>query len=199
MKKVFLAVAIVASSLSFAQKFGVKAGTNISTISTDGYDETKAKMGFYAGAFYNIPVTEMFRIQPEVIYNNLGSEAKGSVLGQPYTRALDLNYISIPVMLQIKPTEHFYVEAGPTFGFLVGAKTNTSYNGTTVIRELNNDDFNKFNLGVGGGLGVDITDNIGINARYIYGFSDVTKPDSDPNIKAKNRNNTVQIGLNYKF
>ena len=31
-------------------------------------------------------------------------------------------------------------------------------------------------MGVGLGAGFDITKNVGINARYVAGFSDVTKP-----------------------
>ena len=54
-------------------------------------------------------------------------------------------------------------------------------------------------MGVGLGAGFDITKNVGINARYVAGFSDVTKPSSDPSTNVKTKNNTFQVGLNFKF
>ena len=196
MKKLFLGLSIAASSLVFSQQFGIKGGMNISSISDDGYDDTKSKVGYYGGVFVNIPASESFSIQPEVIYNNLGSEVK---LGNSYSRKLNLNYITVPVMFQFKATPQFYLEAGPEFGFLVSADSKTTWNNSTSTAELDKDNFNNFNMGVGLGAGFDITKNVGINARYVAGFSDVTKPSSDPSTNAKNKNNTFQVGLNFKF
>ena len=196
MKKLFLGLSIAASSLVFSQQFGIKGGMNVSSISDDGYDDTKSKVGYYGGIFVNIPASESFSIQPEVIYNNLGSEVK---LGNSYSRKLNLNYITVPVMFQYKATPQFYLEAGPEFGFLVSADSKTTWNNSTSTAELDKDNFNNFNMGVGLGAGFDITKNVGINARYVAGFSDVTKPSSDPSTNAKNKNNTFQVGLNFKF
>ena len=203
MKKLFLGLSIAASSLVFSQQFGIKGGMNVSSISDDGYDDTKSKVGYYGGIFVNIPASESFSIQPEVIYNNLGSEVKNSatILGTTYNynRKLNLNYLTVPVMFQYKATPQFYLEAGPEFGFLVSAKSTTTTNNSSSTTELKKDDFNNFNLGMGLGLGFDITKNVGVNARYVAGFSDVTKPSSDPSTDAKNKNNTFQVGLNFKF
>ena len=201
MKKLFLGLSIAASSLVFSQQFGIKGGMNVSSISDDGYDDTKSKVGYYGGVFVNIPASESFSIQPEVIYNNLGSEVKGTVLGNSYSQKLNLNYITVPVMFQYKATPQFYLEAGPEFGFLVSADSKTTWNNSTSTAELDKDNFNNFNMGVGLGAGFDITKNVGINARYVAGFSNVTKPssDPDPSTNSKNKNNTFQVGLNFKF
>ena len=53
-------------------------------------------------------------------------------------------------------------------------------------------------MGVGLGLGFDISKNVGLNARYVAGFSDITK-ESGPSTDAKNKNNAFQVGLNIKF
>ena len=97
MKKLFLTAAIAISSVSFAQQFGAKAGMNVSTISDDGYDDTKSKVGYYAGVFLNMPVSESISIQPEVLYNNLGSETKGTVLGNAYSQKLNLCTCNVSV------------------------------------------------------------------------------------------------------
>ena len=113
MKKLFLGLSIAASSLVFSQQFGIKGGMNVSTISDEGYDDTKSKVGYYGGVFVNIPASESFSIQPEVIYNNLGSEVKGTVLGNSYSQKLNLNYITVPVMFQYKATPQFLFRSWP--------------------------------------------------------------------------------------
>lgn len=204
MKKLFLGLAFIAGSLTFAQQFGAKAGVNVSTISNDGWDDTKAKVGFHAGVFMNAPIAESFSIQPELLYNNLGAETSynAGTFGTA-TSKLNLDYISVPVMFQYKIVPQFYLEAGPEFGFLISAKSKTSYttpmsSGTTVS-ELNKDNFNGFNFGLGVGAGFNITNNIGVTARYVAGFTDATKPESGASTDAKNKNNVFQAGLNFKF
>ncbi|MDP9954769.1 opacity protein-like surface antigen [Epilithonimonas hungarica] len=206
MKKLFLGLGLVAGTFAFAQtspSFGLKAGVNVSSISDDGFDDTKAKVGFSGGLFMNAPITEMFSIQPEVMYSQLGAKTDYTFAGTKFENELKLDYVTVPVMFQFRATPAFYIEAGPEFGFLVSAKnkltvSNNSGTGSDTD-ELDKDDFNSFNMGAALGIGFDITPNFGINARYIAGFSDVTKPASDPSTDAKNRNNNFQAGLYYKF
>ena len=200
MKKLFLGLGLVAGTFAFAQTFGIKGGMNVSSLSNDaGLDDSKSKIGFNAGVFMNAPLAESFSIQPEVLYSQYGSKAES---GNTST-SLKFDYITVPVMFQYNATPEFYLEAGPEFGFLVSAKSkNTVSNGNgsgSDTNELNKDNFNGFNFGLGLGLGFDITKNFGVNARYTAGFSDVTKPESDPSTDAKNRNNNFQVGLSYKF
>jgi len=206
MKKLFLGLGLVAGTFAFAQTsptFGIKAGVNVSSISDDGYDDTKAKAGFAGGLFLNAPISEMFSIQPEVMYSQLGAKTDYTFAGTKFENELKLDYVTVPVMFQFRATPAFYIEAGPEFGFLVSAKnkltvSNNSGSGSDTD-ELDKDDFNSFNMGAALGLGFDITPNFGVNARYVAGFSDVTKPASDPSTDAKNRNNTFQAGVYFKF
>ena len=109
MKKLFLGAAIAMSSLTFAQQFGLKGGMNVSSISADGWDDSKAKIGFYGGLFMNAPLAENFSIQPEVLYNNLGSKTETTVAGTKYSSTLNLDYIAVPVMFQYNATPQFYL------------------------------------------------------------------------------------------
>ncbi|WP_144283722.1 porin family protein [Chryseobacterium echinoideorum] len=215
MKKLILGIAVLSTSLAFAQttttttttrtmsdvRFGIKGGMNVSSLSKDGsLEDQGSKIGFNAGVFANIPVAESFSIQPELLYSQYGDKYDQVVLGNRYSRARHLDYIAVPVMFQYNLVPNFYLEAGPEFGFLVSAK-NKFKNETdnNVITESGNykDSLNGFNLGIGLGAGYYFTDNIGITARYVAGVTDIAK-DRPANSDAI-RNNVFQVGLAYKF
>jgi len=207
MKKLFLSAAVVMGSLAFAQQFGIKAGMNVSSLSTDAtLEDQSSKIGFNAGLFMNAPIAENFSIQPEILYNNLGSkvtktaEINGSTYRADYARHLD--YITVPVMFQYNATPSFYLEAGPEFGLMVSAKDKfkTSQNGNTTatsIADIDTDNFNTFNFGVGLGAGYYFTPNVGLTARYTAGLSDIAK--DRPSGSDAVKNNVFQVGLAYKF
>lgn len=200
MKKIFLGMAIAAGSMAFGQQFGVKAGGNFSNLSADGsISESKGKIGYYAGVFMNLPVAESFSIQPEVLYNNVGSKTTYKLSESiKAERNIDLNYITVPVMFQYKFVPEFYMEAGPEVNFLVNAKSttklDTSSSGASLVKELNKDNFNAVNFGMGIGAGFNITPNFGINAKYVAGFNDITKTG-----EGKNKVNNIQFGASFKF
>jgi len=214
MKKLILGIAVLSTSLAFAQttttttkttsssdvRFGIKAGMNVSSLSKDGsLDDQKSKIGFNAGVFATIPVAESFSIQPEVLYSQYGSKADYTVFGTKYSSSTNLDYVAVPVMFQYSFVPNFYVEAGPEFGLMVSAKNKVKNesNGASSTTDNYKDNLNTFNLGIGLGAGYYFTDNIGITARYVAGVTDVAK-DRPSNSDAV-RNNTFQVGLAYKF
>ena len=210
MKKLVLGAAIAMSSLTFAQQFGLKAGMNVSSLSKDAsMSDTKSKIGFNAGVFMNAPLAESFSIQPELLYSQMGNKSTittSSTIGAntittKTTGSTDLDYVTLPVMFQYKATPNFYLEAGPEFGFLVNSKVKSDNEFTEAIGNeiYKKDNMNSFNFGLGLGAGYYFTPNIGITARYVAGFTDVTKENSDVTTNAKNRNNTFQAGLAFKF
>lgn len=227
MKKLILGLAVISSSFALAQtaktssspvRFGIKAGMNIASLSKDeGLEDQKSKIGFNAGAFANIPVASSFSIQPEILYSGLGAkqtfkESVGNETNGYKTKdsySTNLNYLAVPVMFQYNFVPNFYIEAGPEFGFLLGGKTKgdnetTTYvNGTATTatksysEDIDTEHLNKFNVGIGIGLGYYFTDNIGVTARYVAGVTDLAKdrPSNSDAIK----NNVFQVGLAYKF
>ncbi len=226
MKKLILGMAIAASSLTFAQqaktssspvRFGVKAGMNVASMTKEDGIDNKAKIGFNAGAFANIPIASSFSVQPEILYSGLGTKStynysvtnSGVTYTEKGTSSTALNYITVPVMLQYNLIPNLYVEAGPEFGFLLGGKYKSDYTATTTTggitstssesksESINKDDYNTFNFGIGLGAGYYFTPNIGVTARYVAGVTDVAKnrPSGDKAV----HNNVFQIGLAYKF
>lgn len=212
MKKLILGLAVTAGTLAFAQQttstsaatFGIKGGMNVSSLS-NGADlsDSKSKIGFNAGVFANIPLASSFSVQPEVIYNDLGSKVtrEYNVLGNTYKDeySRNLGYVAVPVMFQYNATPEFFFEAGPEFGFLVSAndkfKSSTNNNTNSHVASLNKDDFKTFNFGIGIGAGYYFTPNLGLTARYTAGLTDIYKNNSGDAVK----NNVFQVGLAYKF
>ncbi|MCT2409211.1 PorT family protein [Chryseobacterium antibioticum] len=225
MKKLILGLAFAGSLLVNAQEkteqkstspitFGVKAGFNASTLSTyDGYDnDQKMKAGFNAGVFVNIPVAEKFSVQPELLFNQLGSKieernSSSNSYRMEYDYKKTLNYLSVPVMVQYNILPQLYVEAGPEFGFLLGGKdkgeftaiktsgNTTTTETTTFSDKIVKDLHNRFNFGIGIGAGYYFTQNFGVTARFTAGITDIYKENSGNAI----RNNAFQVGVAYKF
>lgn len=236
MNKLILGLALVSGSFAFAQEekpavvspinqekenvtFGVKAGGNSSYFSTQKLSAKNQKLGFNAGVFVNIPLSQKFALQPEVIYNQLGAKSvlassevsTGATTVKTETDfSTTMNYVSVPLMLQMKPSKNFYIEAGPEFSYFVNGKnkgettiktTTTGSPSTSIVssneQDIDKDAVNKFNLGLGLGLGYYFTPNLGINARYINSLTDMRnqKPEgTDPQ-----NHRVFQLGLNYKF
>ncbi|PWN71427.1 PorT family protein [Chryseobacterium phosphatilyticum] len=234
MKKLFLGLALTAGTLAFAQettktatasplkndvqpiRFGIKAGGNSAYFSEQKFGMNSQKLGFHAGAFVNIPISKQFSLQPEVLYNQMGARdvvySTENTVGSTTIKTkgedkVTMNYISVPLMLQMRPMEKFYIEAGPEFSYFINGKNkgestiSSTTGGVTTTKteshseDLDKDQINRFNFGLGLGLGYDITNNIGISARYVNSLTKIDK--SRP--AAENNNRVFQLGLNYKF
>ncbi|BAP31575.1 uncharacterized protein CHSO_2538 [Chryseobacterium sp. StRB126] len=233
MKKLFLGLALTAGTLAFAQesttvntsplkkdvqpvRFGIKAGGNSAYFSEQKFGMNSQKLGFHAGAFVNIPISKQFSFQPEVLYNQMGARdvaySTETTTGATTVKTkgeskVTMNYISVPLMVQMRPTDKFYIEAGPEFSYFINGKTKgeatvasttggiTTTTSSSQSDDLNKDAINRFNFGLGLGLGYDITNNIGISARYTNSLTKIEK--SRP--AAENNNRVFQLGLNYKF
>ena len=190
-------------------RFGIKAGANLARfhVSDDEYPsgtsapESNGKTSIYGGVFVNIPLGGMFRFQPELLINNVGSKISETVTGRNYSYEEDLHYISFPLMFQLQKESGFFVEAGPQLSFLTKARTQ----GTTSISTVENTDIkfkrDKFDLAIGAGLGYLSRVGVGINARYNFGVTNVIEEgNSSANpMVGELKNRVVQIGLSYHF
>lgn len=179
-----LALFITAGTACYAQvSLGVKAGVSITNFSGGDFDavKKKANVGFHGGGYINIPVANIFSIQPELMVSTQG--AKIDSVNASYN--WNLTYITVPVMARFGSKNGFYFEAGPQFGF----KISENIGGQTI------DDFaNDLDLGAALGLGFQSKGGLGIGARYIAGLSKVGDFESssiDPDFK----NSVIQVSL----
>jgi len=212
MKKIIVTVAAVfAFGFANAQetKFGVKGGLNVANLTGDDDEDNSSKIGFNAGGFVEIKVSNKFAIQPELLFSTQGTKAEFSEdlgNGDSYSAdgKLNLSYLNIPVMAKYYVADKFSLEAGPQIGFLMSAKskyteTLTQGNVTTTssAEEDVKSDFESVDFGVNFGAGYDFTENLSLGLRYNLGLSNVYKTESGDNFK--NSNNVFSVSLGYKF
>jgi Outer membrane protein beta-barrel domain len=175
-KLIIVSVLMLSGFMVKAQiSFGVKAGLNLSNFSGDVPDR-KTKTGFHLGGLVHIPLKEAFSLQPEIQYSKEGSTLN--------TRAYDLGYLNIPVMVKYSTGKGFYGEAGPQIGLLMTAK----YNGSDVKDGLNQTCF-----GVGLGAGYKMGSGFGFGVRYMAGFNNILKGSTVL------KPTTISIGAHYLF
>ncbi|WP_343587301.1 porin family protein [Flavobacterium sp.] len=183
MKKILLlAVFTVLAFVNVnAQKiqFGAKAGLNFSTVSGDDTNGIDYVTSFNFGVLSEIPISEKFSFQPEIMYS-----------GQGYSFGDDtvaLNYLNIPLMGKYYITKGLSIEAGPQVGFLLSAK-----NESTNVK----DSFNTVDFGVNFGVGYKLDNGLNFGVRYNLGLTDINNVEGS---SSKNKNAAFQVSVGYFF
>jgi hypothetical protein len=78
-----------------------------------------------------------------------------------------LNCIEVPILLKVNLTNSLSVHAGSYFAYLLDAEVTNNAGGSAVDFEnnYNNDDFNKFDVGISGGIRFGF-DSFALGVRY---------------------------------
>jgi hypothetical protein len=129
MKKLLgLIIAILfLNQLNAQDKFGlgIKIGQNFSSVNNVAVDHNTAS--FHAGVTTFFKVTDKIGIAPELILSQTKLETTPpvtSLIGnnglQPET--YHLNYLSIPLLCEIKPMKKLAIQAGPQYSILLDQK-----------------------------------------------------------------------------
>lgn len=177
--------------------YGFKGGLNFSNLYTDTVDDNNLLTGFNAGLYAKFPITNSIAIQPEISYTTKGAELVYNNAIVQGTAKFNVNYIEVPVLLVANITENFNLHVGPYAAYMVSGKTTNDSNFSSSQRELDTDDFNKFDAGISGGVGIDL-DAVNFGVRYNYGLTKIGKDDSSSNFissDAKNSVLNVYVGL----
>lgn len=182
----------VGSPKTLKTSFGVKAGVNMSTIvnNQSEIDITPgSKIGYAGGVFANIhfgyrdegsPVgTGVFGLQPEILYSNQGFSSDDL--------DVELNYITVPVMLKFYATNNFNVELGPYFSYLLSsASESTVVDGTQIsLQDLEGGT----DYGIAAGLSYEANSGFVIGVRYSMGMADMAS-----NLQWRNSNIAATLG-----
>jgi hypothetical protein len=192
-----------AQTNSNAPEFGIKGGVNFSNIYNTEVDDNNVLTSFNAGLYGAFPLGGIISIQPEILYSRKGGELTYDNAFVTGKTQFKLNYIEVPILLKVNITNNLSVHAGPYFAYLLDAEVNNDADGNAIDFEnnYNNDDFNKFDVGISAGIGYGF-DSFGIGARYNYGFSTIGKERAFAGTSytiPDGKNSNISLYLSYKL
>lgn len=228
MKKIIVTlVAAIMATGAFAQiKVGVRAGGNLSTISGMVSGENNLdwgnlatanasqamKLGVNLGAYAEYMILPLVGIQVEANFSmqgvsteaSAGSNALGGSIESTTTHSV--NYVNVPILAKV----HFMslrAFAGPQLGFSLGYNTTTETvigdNTNTQKATLEDDNYNSFDLSFVVGAQYKLTNNLGIDARYNIGLSNVfpaiKNGDGEIITEAWGKQGVLQLGVFFEF
>jgi hypothetical protein len=196
MKKIFLAIIVVTISTVSAQaqttSFGLKGGITAANIKESVGSlniSLDSKIGFYAGAFADVSLSDNIGIQPELFYSLLGAKAKADGEGGK----LDFGYISLTVLVKYN-NQGFSAFLGPQISYLLSAKS--SDDGSSSSEDIK-DELKSTEIAGVIGAGYTLSNGFGFDARYQLGLSDISKNSDDAGVTIKN--NAFLVGIHYFF
>jgi hypothetical protein len=212
MKRIILALAVIAAFNNRIQAqenktdlrsrcmIGLKGGLNYSNVyDSDGENfQTDPKAGMAAGLFLAIPLGTYLGIQPELLLSQRGFRATGSILGGTYDLSRSSNYLDIPVLFALKPSEFFTLLAGPQFSYLY-KQTDVFTNATTSIEQqtaFKNDNFRKNTVCVTGGLDITMK-HIVLSGRM--GWDVLSSKGDGTSSTPRYKNVWYQATIGYRF
>jgi hypothetical protein len=97
--------------------------------------------------------------------------------------------------------KNFNVHVGPYVSYLVSANIKDLDDDGTIedIKELDAENFNRFDYGVVGGLGIDIS-NFTLGARYSYGLKEIGKSGSlSGQLTKDSKNSAISLYIGIGF
>lgn len=186
----FAATATVTAQPDFGA--GVKGGINFATQSTTGEGENVAVrqlLGYNAGVYGNLFLTDFLGIQAELLIASRGSD-----WDDPYYNVKDLlTYIDLPLLIKYQPIKYANIHIGPQFGYLLAAKHEDNDDGElTDIKALYND----FDLGLVFGAEANLPFRVNFTVRYVVGLVSAT---NDVEYIDPWRNNFLQLSLGFRL
>jgi len=199
----FLAVfAFFSSNVSAQISLGVKAGVNIATVSLsdefspEGASE-KSTVGFLFGGVAQFGLSDMFSIQPEVLYYQKGYVQEFEASAGGFDLTVTWNYLEVPVLLKANFGDsdklNYYEGIGPSMGYALDATFDDGTNKEDIDFEQGELSRLDWSLALDAGVNVPAgSGSLMLNLRYMLGISNI-KDSPDPG-DAKHRGIEVSIG-----
>lgn len=182
-------------------KFGIKGGINLSNLYVNDVSDENMKVAGNVGIYGKIPLTRGLSLQPELLYSSKGAKENYNnfIQGSGEYR-FNLNYIELPLLLTVNVVRNFNVHFGGYAAYLASANVKNVRDGNIQgVTDLNAENFNRFDYGLVGGLGVDV-DNFTIGARYNYGLRNIGQSGTlAGDLTKDSKNSTVSFYIGFAF
>lgn len=169
--------------------FGPKVGVNITGLNGLQFDKG-FDYAYHVGGFAEIGLSDKIALQPELLWSQTAVNP-GFTFTSPFSSSVTdltkvkLNYISVPLLLNIRPVKMLSIQVGPQFGILLDAKNSTLNNVKSAFKS------GDFSMMAGVQLKVLA---FRLYGRYGFGLSNINDINEDT-WKSK----TLQLGIGLGF
>lgn len=186
-KYILIASLLIACTISAQEKFGIgiKIGQNFSSVNSVAVDRHAAS--YHGGITAQIGLTEKISLVPEVLLSQTKLSTNPSivdVLGNSALRpeTYHLNYLMLPLLVQVKPFPALLLQAGPQYGILIDQKKDGIENAQIAFKEGEFSFVGGAKLNLGGFF---------VYGRYVVGLQNI----NDLQDQAKWKTTQWQLGL----
>lgn len=202
MKKPLIILLTLFISTTVFGQFGIKAGANITNVSTENTDleDLEAKLGYQAGIMQRINIGNSFAIQPELMYIRKINRYNLATIDVDSR----LDYFELPILFIIKPNNFpVQLQVGPQFSYLLGTKV-LFEGGDFEFEEgyeLDRESFEDIDYGFVLGLGFVILDKVTLDLRYTRGLKEIERGTTidDLTIEPASKLFGFQASIGYLF
>ncbi len=182
--------------------FGLKGGLNFSNFGGDDAGTWDSRTGFSFGGFLVSSFSDMFFIQPELIFTTKGATTTSTFeTGDRETRQLKFSYLEFPILGKLViPLSGSNLQpllyAGPYMAFKVSSKLHIEREISDTESSYDDARATDFGLVFGGGVGLPVRANlIALEIRYNMGLTSFD--DSDSNLSIKH--NVVMVIASFQI
>jgi hypothetical protein len=169
--------------------FGIRGGVNFFNwggSDASGNDYTN-RIGYHAGIYANMFVTDRLAIEPGAYYSVKGTQSDNIV----DSRAV-LDYIDVPILFRFYATQGLNIFAGPQGSILLRSRFEGDAFGNTF--GWNTGNVSDLDAGLVFGLGYNLPVGLNFQASYDWGMTPVFR---DSNAEIYNRG--FKLSLGYSF
>jgi len=171
MKNLLLLALLPISFFASAQEklgIGIKVGQNLTSVNSVAVDRHTAS--YHGGVTFQIGLTDKISLVPEVLLSQTKLSTNPSIVdvlgsNRYNPETYHLNYLMVPLLVQVKPFSALLLQAGPQYGILLDQKKDGIENAQLA--------FNQGEFSFVGGAKV----NLGgffVYGRYVVGLQDIS-------------------------
>lgn len=186
-KSILIATLLIASTINAQEKLGIgiKIGQNFSSVNSVAVDRHTAS--YHGGITAQIGLTEKISLVPEVLLSQTKLATNVSivdVLGDNNLKpeTYHLNYIMLPLLVQVKPFSALLLQAGPQYGILIDQKKDGIENAQLAFKQGEFSFVGGAKLNLGGFF---------VYGRYVVGLQNI----NDLQDQTKWKTTQWQLGL----
>jgi hypothetical protein len=211
MKSLLVVLCILCLSLTAMAEtpmsLGGQMGINFSSLSVSPSNglSWSGRTTFVVGGVFEVGISQLFWLQPEVSYVSGGAKTSGFVGADPATQTNSYNFIEVTPLMKLKfGHKDFkpYIIAGPKVGILTGASQQVDINSANPTSKTTDikDNAESLNLSIDFGAGsdyyIDQQTSLFMDLRYSIGLTNLNKT---PNSAETDKTSGFLIMVGAKF